>query len=189
MWRRRRRKRSRKRAGRRGDRSGRKKETEEAPKRREGRGGGGGGQDLFPRSEPARTLDTICVAPSTIIVWTEKYAHEAPWVISDVSRARRKRQYTVCVCVCVGRGKEDSGTRGCEQVGGGGGRKALMLSSPWCTYWGFSMDDDDDEREPRGPRHSRGEWGGGALHRERAPRERGSFRCPAARARADPALR
>lgn len=29
-------------------------------------------------------------ALSTIIVWTEKYVHEAPWVLSDVLRAKRK---------------------------------------------------------------------------------------------------
>lgn len=181
MWRRRRRKRSRKRAGRRGDRSGRKKEGERERRLRRREGRGGGGQDLFPRSEPARTLDTICVAPSTIIVWTEKYAHEAPWVISDVSRARRKRQYTVCVGREARRipEREDANRWG-EGEGGKDScslpRGAHIGASPWTTT----------TREPRGPRHSRVESGGG-LFTESAHRERGSFRCPAARA--DPALR
>lgn len=50
--------------------------------------------------EQARTRYHLC-APSTIIVWTEKYAREAPWVLSDVLRAKRKRGVE-------GRGRERS---------------------------------------------------------------------------------
>jgi len=49
--------------------------------------------------EPARIRYHLR-ARSTIIVWTEKYACEAPWIPSDVSSAKRKKS---------SRGKEEVG--------------------------------------------------------------------------------
>lgn len=49
----------------------------------------GGWKNKAPFREQARTRYHLC-ALSTIIVWTEKYAREAPWVLSDILRAKRK---------------------------------------------------------------------------------------------------